>query len=315
MKMTRHILTDVFGIVATKDRPVALQRTFQSLANQSVHPKAIVVVDASSDSYTRDLCERGIEGLCSEVRWIKAEKQGAAIQRNQGIGFADHPIVLFFDDDVVFEPECLARLWQALHIEVKIGGANAMIVNQNYQPPGTVSRFVFELMNGGAETTFAGKVIGPAINLLPEDSNDMPEVVPVDWLNTTCTMYRREALPNPPFDPFFAGYSLMEDVALSLKVADRGWKLANARTARIVHESQPGEHKSDIAARATMELVNRHYVMTKILHRTGVVDHLKLAVWEAFQLAVCAARTETRGSLWPSLKGKWRGAKQIRANA
>ena len=43
-----------------------------------------------------------------------------------------------------------------------------------------------------------------------------PEVASVEWLNTTCTIYRGEALPSPPFCNQFTGYSLMEDLALSL---------------------------------------------------------------------------------------------------
>ena len=53
--------------------------------------------------------------------------------------------------------------------------------------------------------------------------------------------------PEPPFTDNFVGYSLMEDLSLSLIVA-RHWSLANVRTARIYHDSQSGEHKTDTAA-------------------------------------------------------------------
>ena len=245
-----HILTEVSAIIATKSRPTALQRTFHSLAIQSVQPMAIIVVDASVDSDTRDICERRTQELGSEVQWIKAQEQGAAAQRNQGVTLAKQQMILFFDDDIIFEPNCIALLWQALHAETRLGGASATILNQRYQTPGVPSRLMFTLLNGARENSFAGKVIGPAINLLPEDRDDLPDIVPVEWLNTTCTIYRREALPDPPFPELFAGYSLMEDLALSLNVAKRGWKLANVRTARIFHDSQPGEHKSDVGARA-----------------------------------------------------------------
>ena len=112
-----------------------------------------------------------------------------------------------------------------------------MIVNQKYHPPGVISRAVFTLLNGHRALNFAGRVLGPAVNLLPEDRDDLPEVVPVEWLNTTCTLYRREVLPSPPFDAVFRGYSMMEDLTLSLRVG-KGWRLANARTARIFHDSQ-----------------------------------------------------------------------------
>ncbi len=311
MGITHHILTDVSAIVATKARPMAFQRTFQSLAMQSAQPMAIIVVDASVDSDTRDICERGIQHLGSEVRWIKAAEQGAAAQRNQGVAVATQPLIWFFDHDVLFEPDCVRRLWSAIESDRQLGGVNAMIVNQRYQSPGAVTRLMFTLLNRGRENTFAGKVIGPAINLLPEDRYDLPDIVPVEWLNTTCTMYRREALPSPPFDSFFHGYSLMEDVALSIRVAERGWKLANARTARIFHDSQPGEHKCDAASRAEMELINRHYVMTKILRKCDFSDYIRLVAWELFQPAALSSSSSGRRELLSHIAGRLRAVRKI----
>jgi len=64
---------------------------------------------------------------------------------------------------------------------------------------------MFTLMHGRSEKSFAGKVIGPGINLLPEDRADFAGGRAVEWLNLGCTIYRREALPSPPFDAFFRG--------------------------------------------------------------------------------------------------------------
>jgi hypothetical protein len=151
--------------------------------------------------------------------------------------------------------------------------------------------------------SYAGRVLGPAVNLLPEDREDLPEVVPVEWLNLGCTFYRRQALPDPPFPDHFKGYSLMEDVALSLTVSQR-WKLANARTARIYHDSQPGAHKSDPALLAEMQLINRHFVMTKILGRDRVSDYLKLALFEFFSLVSSLQSRRGRATLAPALRGR-----------
>jgi GT2 family glycosyltransferase len=184
----------------------------------------------------------------------------------------------------VFKPDCVDRLWQAIQSDNQLGGVNAMIVNQKYHRPGLASRIVFTLLNGHREKSFAGRVIGPAVNLLPEDRDDLPEVVPVDWLNLGCTIYRREALPTPPFQAEFTGYSLTEDVALSFEVGKQ-WKLANARTACIFHDSRPADYKSDELSRSRMELVNRHFVMTRVMGRRGLIAHFKLALWELFSIA------------------------------
>ncbi|HZZ17389.1 MAG TPA: hypothetical protein VFE08_15690, partial [Candidatus Sulfotelmatobacter sp.] len=166
---------------------------------------------------------------------------------------------------------------------------------------------VFRLMAGHAERSYAGRVLGPAVNLLPEDRDDLPAVVPVEWLNTGCTLYRRIALPDPPFPDHFKGYSLMEDLTLSL-IVGKQWKLANARTARIYHDSQPGSYKSDPQLISEMQLVNRHYVMTKVLGRNRMSDYLKLLLFELFSLASTLQNPASRMVLGPTLHGKARAS-------
>jgi hypothetical protein len=182
-----------------------------------------------------------------------------------------------------------------------------MITNQRYQSPGRISQFVFRLMAGHTERSYAGRVLGPAVNLLPEDRDDLPAVVPVEWLNTTCTLYRRVALPDSPFPDHFKGYSLMEDLTLSL-IVGKQWKLANARTARIYHDSQPGSYKSDPQLISEMQLVNRHYVMTKVLGRNRMSDYLKLLLFELFSLASTLQNPASRMVLGPTLHGKARAS-------
>ena len=310
------VFIPVSAVIATKDRAASLARTLDSLAAQGVLPAELIAVDGSAGEDSRAVLENWGAKFAPQVavRWQRAEKLGAAIQRNQGIAAATQPFIWFFDDDILFEPECVNRLWRAMESDPQLGGVNAMITNQQYHPPGRVSRTVFTLLHGRREHSFAGRIIGPAVNLLPEDRDDLPEVVPIEWLNTTCTLYRREALPHPPFDSIFTGYSMMEDVTLSVRVG-RTWQLANARTARIFHDSQPGTHKADVSALATMELVNRHYVMTEILGRRRWSDYARLFLWEAFQMAVGVARTESRRSLPAKCRGKWQAVQNICAAA
>jgi glycosyltransferase involved in cell wall biosynthesis len=297
-------------------RSVVFARTLNSLLAEAILPAELIVVDGSRDNQTRETIANFTHQISSwmcRVTWERAGELGAAPQRNQGCALATQPVVWFFDDDITFEPECVARLWSALQSDAGLGGVNAMITNQRYQSPGRVSRFMFRLMAGRREASYAGMVLGPAVNLLPEDRDDLSEVVPVQWLNTTCTMYRREALPAPPFSANFIGYSLMEDLALSL-IVGRHWRLANVRTARIYHDSQSGEHKDDIVALSRMELVNRHYVMTEILGRRRVREYAMLSFWESYQLAVCALQKRGGVCFWQELQGKLLGFGDILGN-
>jgi glycosyltransferase involved in cell wall biosynthesis len=295
-------------VIPTMDRAKILRRTLDSIAAQSMQPAEIIVVDASRDRASYEMCiEAPVAGLRAELIWLEAETAGAASQRNQGVLKCCYPTIGFFDDDILLMPDCMKWLWQALQSDVALGGVSATITNQTYNPPGFVSRVVFRLMAGQAKSSYAGLVIGPAVNLLPEDREDLPEVVPVQWMNLGCTLYRRDALMRPPFPSHFVGYSMMEDLTLSWTVG-RNWKLANARTARIYHDSQPGLHKSDLSLLAEMELINRHYVMTHVLKRCSWVDFLRLAFWELFQVAVSATNFRTIG---PVLVGKARGLRRL----
>jgi GT2 family glycosyltransferase len=300
-------------IIPTRNRPDPLWRALESLAIQDVLPAELILIDASGDDASHKVAKHfapAFAGRGCAIRWEPANIAGAAPQRNQGVKLATQPVMAFFDDDIVMEKNCLASLHNALMSDARIGGVNAMITNQRYHPPGWVSRSMFRLMRGRAEPSYAGRLLGPAINILPEDRDDLPEIVPVEWLNTTCTLYRSEALPDPPFPDFFSGYSMMEDVALSVRVA-RDWKLANVRTARIFHDSQPGAHKNSPVALAQMELVNRHYVMTDVIGKRRGSDYARLALWEGFQLLVCAIQDRLGREFWSRLKGKWLGLREI----
>ncbi len=294
-------------VVATKDRPSCLGKMLASLWAQEAVPSEVVVVDASTKQALGDRPSsefgRAPQGVV--VKHLLSTASGSAAQRNEGVLASSQPVLGFMDDDIQFEPACIERLWAALHAAPEVGGANAMIMNQQYHEPGVASRVVYRLL-GGVGPDYAGQIFGPAVNLLPADREGMPEVVPVGWLNTTCTIYRREALPNPPFASFFTGYSMMEDAALSL-VVSRRWKLLNARTARIHHDSQAGEHKADPAEIACMAVVNRDFVARRILGRKGLRYWLELAIWGAFQFAATAPAARRSGKSRAALKGTLRG--------
>jgi len=303
-------LLPISAVVPTRNRYCALERMLHSLAQQSCQPIEVILVDASSTTESEDLLKYGIQGLSSQLLYYRAIQVGAAKQRNQAVSYASQPNILFIDDDIVFEEHCLLRLWEALDNDNSVGAVSAMILNQRYSSPGLLSRSLFRVLNGHAESSYAGRCIGPALNLLPEDSDNLPEQVPVEWLNTTCTLYRRQALPDPPFLDHFEGYSFMEDVALSLTVGKK-WKLANARTARIYHDSQPAEYKSNQFVMAKMALVNRHFIMTEILGRRRLSDYLKLILLEAFGVATSLTSSKAWQSLPSVLLGKTSGATQI----
>lgn len=306
-------LLPISALLPTRDRPLSLDKMLHSLALQAEQPAEIIVIDASDDEQTKELCQPKLHNLDSKLIYRRATETGAASQRNQALQYATYDTIWLIEDDITLEADCLTRLWQALQSDHNLGGVNAMITNQKYSPPGKISSLLFRFFHGRQESSYAGKCIGPALNLLPEDSPNLPEIVPVDWLNTTCVLYRREALPQPMFSSFFTGYSLLEDVALSLTVGKQ-WRLANVRTAHIFHDSQPGEHKNNLGVLAKMDLVNRHYVMTQILERKSYQDYFKLAIFQVFNLAGFVASSQNWRAIPEIVWGKVRAIAEITFN-
>jgi len=254
-----------------------LCETLQSLLEQSALPSEIIVIDASDEP----ILEKAFESLHVQasslgvsLKWPTATQRGAAPQRNQGHALTTLPFIHFMDDDVLLEKDCLKELWKAMDSNAGAGGVSAMIVNEKYQPPGPFSRWLFSWLNGGELPTYAGRCLGCGVTTLPSDDPSLPEAVPVDWLVTGCVLYRRQALPDPPFPALFNGASLAEDLALSLTVG-RKWKLFNARQARLQHRAPGGDHKRNLAALSEMEVLNRHHIMTRILERNQWSDHFQ----------------------------------------
>lgn len=300
------LIIPVSAVMATMNRAHMVRRTVENMAEQSSLPMELIIIDASSDDSTKRVVEEDLRDFSFKIIYVRAVIPGAATQRMQGVDIASQSTIWFLDDDILMEAECTKRIWDGFRFRENVGAVNAMIINQRYTIPGLVSRIMFRLMHGKKLPSYAGKVIGPAWNLLPEDEEGMREYVECEWLNTTCTMYLKSALPNPIFQSHFKGYSLMEDLSLSL-IVGRTKFLLNARTARIFHDSQPGFHKNNITDLSQMELINRYYVMTKIMNRTGILISFKFLVFQIFGLITSLSSDLGRKSMLKVIHGKLRG--------
>lgn len=298
-------LLPISVVVATANRSAVLASTLRSIAQQSHQPQEIIIIDGSIDEKTFFLLKEPVHGLSSQVSYQRAVELGAAKQRNQGLRNAGCDVIGFMDDDILLDPDCILNLWNALQNSTDAGGVNALITNQHYTSPRLITRLFYQAMLGKRTNDFAGKVFGPVVNLLPADDKTLGDVVPVEWLNTTCTLYKKDKLPDPVFDRHFEGYSLMEDLVLSLRVAQRS-RLYNVRTARIFHDTQPGVQKNNVQVMSEMDLVNRHYVMRKVLKQKGLVPYVKLIIHQLY----FAVATRNIFKL-AFLKGKFNGTKKI----
>lgn len=95
-------------VIATRDRPLALQRCLTRLAAGPAPAEVIVVDNAPSDDAARDIVEAFDGGL--RLRYVREARPGLGRAHNAALPLVQTPIVAFTDDDVEVEPTWLGEL-------------------------------------------------------------------------------------------------------------------------------------------------------------------------------------------------------------
>src|SRR5438270_12280983 len=94
-------------VVCTNNRPAELEKCLGGVANQTVQPLEVVVVDnAFSDDRVATISQR------FGARYIKESRRGASCARNRGVAESKGEIIAYLDDDAYPNPEWLVSLLQ-----------------------------------------------------------------------------------------------------------------------------------------------------------------------------------------------------------
>ena len=250
-------------VIATLDRPAELGTTLESIAAQTAPASRVIVVDASSTGATRALVE-GLSGRLPVI-YERAERPSSAAQRNQGARRVETPLIAFVDDDVDLPPSTFAKLGAvfAADTQAEIGGVAGRIKGLEHPVPRGFTRWYYRFQAGYAHPTYGGKLFGPAINCLPSYTENEGEVVAAEWLNSTCVLYRTGLFLREEF-PDFEGYSFLEDVHLSARIA-RTHRLYFHCDARYEHRDAPSTFKRDLRAMMRMRFHNQRLVARDIM--------------------------------------------------
>ena len=95
-------------VIPTYQRAPLLERSLESLTTQTLARSQfeVVVVDDGSSDWTRSVCERLSDQLA--LHYLRIENSGISAAKNLGLFSSQAPVVLFFDDDDVADPNLLA---------------------------------------------------------------------------------------------------------------------------------------------------------------------------------------------------------------
>lgn len=270
-------------IIATDNRADALLDCLNSLKDQSFLPDEIIISHGGSDQATKDLVDKlKIENFKIKIVYFNFGPLGAAIQRNRGAEQSSGDIIFFLDDDVVCEKDFIKGIIRIFLRDTQntIGGISGTIVNQTYVPLSKLNRKLFELClsRGEIKDEYGGKVVGPAVNFLPLDKPDL--VQRVDWLPSVCCAYRRSVFLKNKFNDKFYGYSFMEDVECSCRIAKK-YQLINTANARVYHKDLGGKTNKKWIQIGKMQVLNRWQVM-KVLNKESAEDMVRFFYYQIY---------------------------------
>lgn len=294
-------------VICTKDRPEELATCLQSLASQRRLPMEVLVVDASAtapESVVDGFRRRVPESF--HLALIRA-RPGLPRQRNVGIDAAQGDVVVFFDDDVVLEPEYLDELARVYELDTarRIGGVGGAQVPDPTPPESrfrrVYSRFFLLAGHGRGRVKRSGRA---EYNLCPRTETD------VDFLSGCNMSYRREVFDSVRFDERLAGYGLGEDLFFSYAVSRR-WRVVLTPRARLEHRHVGGGRPATDAFRE-MGVFNSYMFFREQVAR-GSLDWVAY-FWASLGHVLLRSMTPSQGGVRGMLRGYRRVLAHLRSS-
>ncbi len=194
-------------VIPTFNGAARIGKCLEALLPQTVPISAeILVVDDGSSDGTKDVVSR-----YASVRLISQANAGPAAARNRGALEAKGTIILFTDDDCVPTSDWLAAMTKPFEDPEVVGVKGAYRTRQK----SLVARFV----QADYEDRYR------LMSALPE----------IDFIDTYAAAFRRDRfLEMNGYDTSFP-VACAEDIELSYRMSERGWKMKFVPTAIVYH--------------------------------------------------------------------------------
>ena len=258
-----RLIGGVTVVVCTYMRRASMALFLDSLAAQTRTPHRLVVVDASPEDDTERMLRSrpGNERLAGGLLYcrVKGNLKGLTRQRNFGVRFVATDLIVFFDDDVILRPSCLAEMEKPFREGggeiVGVGGFTEGI----YQPPDRLWRtrcklgIVANLRPGSYQRS--GMSV-PWMFLPPTQG-----IVAADFLPGCGMMWKTTVLREVGFGEMFDGYAQGEDLDFSLRARRHG-RLVIAGAAVFQHLFDVGG-RPDQGKLGYMAIYNRFHIQRR----------------------------------------------------
>lgn len=254
----------VIGLCTYK-RPQSCERFLESLLGQSRIADQFILVDASSGEETEKVLERALKRgvLARETIYVRVKGglKGLTRQRNLVLHLAERATTIFFDDDVVLQPGCIAAMQAVLENHPEVIGVGASDERDTTEP---AIRWKLLKKVGAVSELVPGKYdrSGLALPLVR-----VSQSIETDRLAGSAMGWRTEMARHLEFSERFHGYAQSEDVEFSRRAARYG-KLLVSSDAKMFHFHDVNG-RPDLVELGKMGVLNRFYIhKTTLLNRT-----------------------------------------------
>ena len=245
-------------IICTYMRPEALKQLLQSVAEQTVYPNQILIIDGSTDNRTQKLSQT-VTYKNIEYHLVNAADRGLTKQRNYGINRVDSSseIVCFLDDDTVLTANYFFEILQTFQENEAYIGVGGVAINENNwirkQPNVQYNKNRFYEWDGYVYPEGLRNVVRNVLGLASDQGpSRMPsfshgrtcgfpllnKTYEVDLLIGMSMSFRTKLFSQIQFSTYFEGYGLYEDADFSIRALQWGKNTINTR-AQLYHNHEP----------------------------------------------------------------------------
>jgi GT2 family glycosyltransferase len=257
----------VSAIVPTIGRPCSLTALLESLVGQTVRVQEVIVADASAEGETaRIVADPRWAAAGLHVDRIVVQPANAVRQREEAIRVSQGEFLLFLDDDVVLEPECVRSMLHLIKSEHGVVSIVADFNNQQWPQPTRLWKFYLRYVLKLRDGAWQGRVLGPLLRFGYNPSPVRP--TPMEWIGAGNSLVSRDAYFNVGgFSDFFLSRSAInEDVDLGIKLSRIG-KILFCPEARMAHHHDPVGRVS-IPEAAADDLHNRFFILNQSMDKS-----------------------------------------------
>ena len=213
--MKKETLPSVSVVICTLNREESLLHVLRLLKDQTVRPLEILVVDQSTRSLPSVTAY--LQGECQDIRYLTLSPPSTTAARNLAIRETQGEIVLFLDDDVLFQPELIRH-----HLE-------------NYEDP-SIGAVNGRIMYDGAEENdepWAARLTRSGAYLRNFTTNQRCEVPTLYGCNMSL---RKKVLQEVgDFDLNYWGNFLWEETDYALQIRRKGYRILYEPRASVFH--------------------------------------------------------------------------------